>query len=136
MTLYGALSMTNSAYRTALGKRIKELRKGQKLTQKELATQLGISFGQLNKYESALNSPSAELLVSIADKLKVSLDYLLTGLQAENAPFLDVRLLDRLSILQKLEPRDQETIMEIIDAMIVKHKASELLIPVSRKKAS
>lgn len=136
MHRYGAPSMADPEYRKALGSRIKALRKKQKLTQKELAAQLDISFGQLNKYESALNSPSAELLVKIADRLKVSLDYLLTGLQPEDVPLRDTRLLDRLTVLQDLEPKDQDTIIEIIDAMIVKHKAGDLLRPVGKKKAS
>lgn len=136
MDLLGATTMANPEYRRELGQRIKALRKQQKLTQKELAAQLDISFGQLNKYESALNSPSAELLVQIADRLKVSLDYLLTGYKNDDAPLQDTRLLERLAILQELAPKDKETIIEIIDAMIVKHKAGDLLKPVGRKKAS
>ncbi|MES9856125.1 MAG: helix-turn-helix transcriptional regulator [Sedimenticola sp.] len=38
-----------------------------------------IRFQQLNKYESGLNLPPAEMLIKLADALGTTVDFLLTG---------------------------------------------------------
>jgi transcriptional regulator with XRE-family HTH domain len=124
--------MADPDFRKSLGVRIKTLRKARSLTQKDLALRLGISFGQLNKYESGLNSPSPDLLVALADHLAVSLDHLLTGRQPDDQPLHNTRLIDRLKIAEQFPSEDQETIIRLLDAMIVQHRAKSLNEPVSR----
>lgn len=126
--------MADTDYRRRLGQRIKALRKKQQLTQKELAQKLNITFGQLNKYESGLNSPSPELLVRIADRLKVRLDYLMTGHQLDDMPLKNMRLIERLKVLESLSQKDQEMVIDLIDAIIVKSRAQELLDPFNKEK--
>lgn len=57
--------------------RIKELRAEQKLSLRELASQLGISYTSLGKYERNEQQPSFETIEKIADYFNVSVDYLL-----------------------------------------------------------
>ena len=57
-----------------LGKKLKELRKGENLTQKELAKILGISRVNYTRYETDAVRPDYETIVKIADYYNVSLD--------------------------------------------------------------
>ena len=63
----------------AVGRRLRELR-GFDTTQEEFANQLGISQSQLSKYERGVAAPPAEVLLRIKEELRVSIDWLLTGI--------------------------------------------------------
>jgi transcriptional regulator with XRE-family HTH domain len=56
----------------AVGKRVRLLRLARSLSQSELASQIGVSFQQVQKYERGTNRMSASKLVAIADTLGVS----------------------------------------------------------------
>lgn len=60
-----------------LNERIKELRKSYKISQVELARQLGVSKQCVSNWENDNVQPSVEMLVQIARFFKVSTDYLL-----------------------------------------------------------
>ena len=60
-----------------LGKRIKELRNKSKLTQTELAKQVGVTKSTIAAYENDSSSPSYEVLIKMANVFKVSIDSLL-----------------------------------------------------------
>lgn len=60
-----------------LGKRIKELRNKYKLTQTELATQVGVTKSTVAAYENDSRQPSYEVLIKMATVFKVSIDSLL-----------------------------------------------------------
>lgn len=59
------------------GERLKVLRKGQKLTQQELATRLGVAKSVVSYYESGDRFPSYDVLIKIARTFHVTTDYLL-----------------------------------------------------------
>lgn len=61
----------------AMGRRIRNQRQVQHLTQKELAIQLGLSTSFLGHVERGTRKASLETLVSIANALRVSVDSLL-----------------------------------------------------------
>lgn len=61
------------------GKRIKELRKQQKLTQEQLAEKLNIYVDHLGKIERGTSGASIDVLVQIAIDFNVPLDYLILG---------------------------------------------------------
>lgn len=65
-------------------------------------------FQQLNKYESGLNIPPAEMLVKLADALGTSVDYLLTGNPMEDTPLSNDRLFQRFQAVESFEQEDQE----------------------------
>lgn len=56
--------------------RLKELRKGKRLYQTDLAEMLGIQPRQYQRYEYGEQSPSIESWIALADFYEVSLDYL------------------------------------------------------------
>ena len=59
-----------------LGKKLKELRKAERLTQRELAEKLGISRVNYTRYETDVVRPDYETLLLLADFYNVSLDEL------------------------------------------------------------
>lgn len=60
-----------------LGNRLKALRTGRRLTQKQLSEQIGIAVSAISSYESGTRYPSYDVLISLARIFHVSTDYLL-----------------------------------------------------------
>lgn len=73
------------------GLRIQELRKKKGWTQSDLAKRLGISKQAIYRYESNIRTPTLPIVINLAKKLDVSLDYLM-GL--DNAETIKIRGLD------------------------------------------
>lgn len=59
-----------------LSERMKELRKANNLTQKELADRIGVSVGAIKHWEQDKGEPNTAALISMAVLFNVSLDYL------------------------------------------------------------
>lgn len=59
------------------GKRLRKMRNQRGFTQQRMADLLSIALITYQKYEQGIRNPSFECLVSIADILDVSIDYLL-----------------------------------------------------------
>lgn len=59
-----------------LGSRLKNIRIQRGLTQKDLATKINKSISAISSYESNVQIPPVDVLVSIAFVLNISLDYL------------------------------------------------------------
>lgn len=64
---------------TTFGVRLKQARKNKRLTQNEVADQLGIDFTTVSKYENDKSQPDNDTLRELAGLYEVSLDWLLTG---------------------------------------------------------
>ncbi|MCD6490367.1 MAG: helix-turn-helix transcriptional regulator [Thermodesulfobacterium sp.] len=60
--------------------RFKLLRKKLKLSQKEMAKELGVPFTMISKYECGKIKPCADTLIRIAITYKVNLNWLLLGI--------------------------------------------------------
>ena len=60
-----------------LNDRIKELRQAKRLTQVELANELGLTKQCVSNWENDNVQPSIDMLVKLADYFNVSTDYLL-----------------------------------------------------------
>lgn len=60
----------------SVGKIIKELRIEKKLTQKQLATQIGLTTTAVSKYELGESQPPLDVLRILASVFGVSMDYL------------------------------------------------------------
>lgn len=59
-----------------LAKRLKALREGRRIYQREMAEQLGLSFRGYQGYETNQTEPKLATLIAIADYYHVSIDYL------------------------------------------------------------
>lgn len=104
-----------------IGKRIRELRKRQAMTQAELAAELGINQSAVSDYEKGVVRMHAALLAAMARILKSSADEIL-GLQKAkaNGQRPDRRFLRRIEKLHQLSRRDQQAILGTIDAFLSK----------------
>lgn len=71
------------------GNVLKELRLQSGMTQKDLATKIGVTKSVISYYELSERSPSPEVLIKLANIFHVSTDYLL-GIESKSAPTLDM----------------------------------------------
>ncbi len=69
-----------------LGKRIAELREDRGMTQKDLADRAGLSVTFLSEVENGKRNISMGKLLSIADQLETTTDYLARGTHSETRP--------------------------------------------------
>lgn len=67
-----------------IGKRVRETRKQQKITQNQLAEMTELSVGYISHVETAKKKASLSALINIANALGITLDELLTGNQFYN----------------------------------------------------
>lgn len=68
-----------------VGRKVREVRLLRGLTQANVAEQLGLSFQQLQKYETGHNRVSASRMYEIARLLKVEPSYFFEGYDEESA---------------------------------------------------
>lgn len=69
-------SMARGKHTTFSGVRLRALRESHHLTQDDLAAELKLGQGQLNRYELGKNSPSVDKVIAFARFFNVSTDYL------------------------------------------------------------
>src|SRR6266508_1405405 len=101
----------------SFGERLARLRKAAGFSQRELATELGISHRVIAYYEGETEHPPTHLLPHLAKALKVSADELM-GLEKtkKNGRTQDTRLWRRFSQVEKLPPPKRKQIVQILDA--------------------
>jgi transcriptional regulator with XRE-family HTH domain len=98
------------------GEKITKLKKLKKMSQVELAEKTGISRDAISKYERGDVSPSVEYAKRIADALGVSLDYLVSDSEQDEA--LDNETVKRVKEIQALPLTEKDKIHSVIDALI------------------
>ena len=59
-----------------IGKRLRSLREGIRLTQVQMAQILGVQQSRINRFETGQSTPSPEVFLKYADYFDVSMDYL------------------------------------------------------------
>lgn len=116
--------------------RLRKTREARGLTQRELGDRIKMEPTQVTRYERGQFLPNAETLVSIAQVLQVSVDFLLTGeTDGETRHELsisDVPLFERFRDVQKLSKRDREAVLLLIDSVLARSDVESRL----RKRAS
>ena len=60
-----------------IAERIRSLREEKKITQSDLAKQLGITRSSVNAWEMGISVPSTQYIVELSEVFQVSTDYLL-----------------------------------------------------------
>jgi transcriptional regulator with XRE-family HTH domain len=109
--------------------KIKTNRKNKGLSQKQLAEMVGINTSHLSRLENGRYQPSVEVLKKLADALQVSTDYLLSATddEAEEIRIQDQSFADKIRLLDSLDGKEKETVINVIDAMLTKKKMLNLL---------
>jgi transcriptional regulator with XRE-family HTH domain len=107
-----------------IGARLREWRKRQGMSQAELAAELGINQTAVSDYETGEARIHAAMLAALARVLRTSADELLGLSSARTArgtgPAPDRRFLRRLERLDRLSRRDQQALLNTIDAYLAK----------------
>ncbi len=106
----------------SIGERIVRIRKERGITQKELATLVGVTQPVISDYERGVLRVHGELLIQFAKILKTSTDEFL-GLEKQprkTGPIKNLRLLRKVREIEKLPRRDQEALLRTIEAFLAK----------------
>jgi len=120
-------AMKDESLRKAFGTRLRQMRIQKAWSQKELALKLGVKLSIFTKYEMGLHLPAPEKLIELSELFTTTVDYLLTGDQSEATPLHNRRLIDRLRALENFQHEDQDAVIRLIDAVIVKNRAEGIL---------
>lgn len=97
--------MESGCEKVNFGEKLKLLRTGQKLSQRELAERLGVAKSVISYYESGDRYPSYDVLVKMAHAFHVTTDYLL---DIERTRILDV---------SHLSEEDIDVVINVIKAL-------------------
>ena len=114
-----------------LGERVFQLRKEARMSQQQLATQLGIHQKNISKYEKNEYTPSATIVRDMARIFGVTADFLLFGPQGgtkEGALHIrDRQLAQCLQELDALDDESRQLVLGVIQMAIRSSKARKLL---------
>ena len=108
--------------------RLKQLREKRGLSQADLAQAIGVHKSHLIRYEQAQSSPTAERIVALCRVLHVTADALLRGDRKGEEPieFSNVRLYEKMRALDQMSRNDQQTVLDVIDALIARHEVHHI----------
>jgi len=107
----------------AFGKRLAFLRKQAGYSQRSFAEAVGISYRMVAYYEAQTNKPPAHLLTVISETLGLSIDELLGIKSIKNKKSsINRHMLNKLKQIETLPRRQQQAIIEHIDALVEKVK--------------
>ena len=98
--------------RVAFGKRIKEARNKAHFTQEVLAEKADIAVTYLGEIERGEKTPSLDVLISLAESLEVSCDYLLRDSVETGAVYVDADISRKLSGLTRKQRITAEAILD------------------------
>jgi len=83
-----------------IGGRLRQLRQWRGLSQTQLGEAIGVTFQQMQKYESGLNRIAASTLVGLCNELKVTPMELLGGLLIDDVQSDDLKVLEKLHVAE------------------------------------
>lgn len=98
--------------RVAFGKRIKEARNKAHFTQEVLAEKADIAVTYLGEIERGEKTPSLDVLISLAESLEVSCDYLLRDSVESGSVYVDADISSKLSGLNRKQRITAEAILD------------------------
>ena len=103
-----------------LGQRIVDLRKAKEWSQTDLATQVGVSYAQIGRYETKGAQPPAEVLKNVADALDTNVDFLVNGNTEDkaNASLQDAEVIRYFKEVDILPQDDKKALLRVIAGFI------------------
>lgn len=113
----------------SLGEKIVELRKEKKWSQEDLSERIDIHARHISRWENNKTIPSVEALKRLANALGVTTDYLLYDNVPKDgkAQVQDLRLLEQFKKVEQFKEEDKETVINLIDAMIMKKQMMDMV---------
>lgn len=102
---------------TTFGSKLAALRKGLRISQSEVAKQLGTSISVISRYERGEMLPSIDTAKRLADVLGTSIAYLLGDTNDEEL-LRDKDLVRRLQAVNEFSDAERERVYFTLDAVI------------------
>jgi transcriptional regulator with XRE-family HTH domain len=112
--------------------RLAALRKARGLTQQALADQVGIAVLQVHRYENGTSQPTLDVIRRLAIALGVSTDMLVFD-EDERGPSDALRY--QFETISRMSEHEQETVRELLDAIIIKNQVAGALERVTKPAA-
>jgi transcriptional regulator with XRE-family HTH domain len=108
--------------------KIKTVREAKGLSQKEVALNINMDASQYSKIENGKNDPSSSTLDKIAQALGVSLSELFASEDIfRDVNSADKTLVEKIRLIEALEPTDRTSIFSLIDSLFAKKKLKDTL---------
>jgi transcriptional regulator with XRE-family HTH domain len=104
----------------SVGRQVRALRQARRLSMEQLASQIGVTYQQVQKYESGLNRISASMLARIARILDVRIGDFFPeedGSQPTEANPADHQCLAIARKIGLLDPHLRRSIHDLVDAL-------------------
>ncbi len=110
-----------------LGQKIKRLRRERDLGQTQLAKKLNTSVVTISSYETDKSMPSSEMLMKLGKVFNVSIDYLVSAQTSGTVQIQNKELLKRIEQLDRINPDDIKSLMDVMDVYIQKNTIKDTL---------
>lgn len=111
------MTQTKSTIDCHIGDKIRLLRKERGWSQKQLALELGISFQQLQKYESGENRMSAARLWELSQKTNTDIHVFLGEESQKIQNIYDIQTKNLLRQFHRLSPHARTTLMCFLESL-------------------
>ncbi|MGN0467801.1 MAG: helix-turn-helix domain-containing protein [Acutalibacteraceae bacterium] len=98
-----------------IGSRIKEKRKGLKMTQEMLSEKLGVTVGYISQLERGITKISLSTLADISEILCCDMSFFVSGAALNQPDYLQKELVEKYSLLTQKQKR---CVLGFIDIMI------------------
>lgn len=105
-----------------LAQKLKKIRTRKNLSQKEVALSVGIDRGQYSRFETGKAEPSLPTLRKIALALQVRVADLFSEDQGYDISSYEQSLVEKVRLLDQLDPKQKELIFGMIDTVLVNQK--------------
>jgi transcriptional regulator with XRE-family HTH domain len=105
-----------------IAERIRLIRQQKGFSQKELAEKALVNLKSLSRYELGTSVPPADILKQISDALGVTSDMLLGD---EETKIKDKDLMQKMEVIQQLEPKEKNVVYTFLDMVIRDHKTKQ-----------
>ncbi|MBI4751913.1 MAG: helix-turn-helix transcriptional regulator [Acidobacteria bacterium] len=127
--IQGLYEITKQSDSMTLPEKIKHHRKLRGWAQAELAKRLGVHTNHVCRLEGGRFQPSIELLKKLTQEFEVSADYLLNDQEEQMAPLQaeDQAVAERVRLINTLEPRERDSLLNILDALLTKKKVFDMV---------
>lgn len=121
--------VTGHAGNTGFPQRLEQLRKEKKLTQRGLASLIGVHYTHVGRYERGESNPSITTLPRLAAALGTTNDYLLEGTTGTLAAdwLSDRDLLRQFQQVEKLPANRKTIVKELIEAFLVREQMKKMV---------
>ena len=111
-----------------VGEQIKRIRTAKGLSQKEVTMTAKLDKAQYSRIENGKTDPSVSTVKRIADALGVSLSELFAKPnEIKEIHSIDKTIMEKVSLIEKLKPKERNTLYFMLDAFLGKQKLKDVL---------